>query len=142
MEREWLLLNLYFNFMKRKYHLFNAEKITLGRLATQIAKILSGRTKPDFTPHIDAGDNVVVINSDFLKVTGNKMKNKIYHSFSGYPGGVKSISLKDQIKKDSRKIIYFAVSGMLPKNKLRKLMLKRLFVYKNEKHNHKIDVVH
>jgi large subunit ribosomal protein L13 len=128
--------------MERKYHLFNAENKVLGRLAVEIAGILSGRKKVNFTPHIDGGDFVVVTNSEKFKVTGSKMGNKIYHTFSGYPGGVSSISLEDKMKKDSRKIIIEAVMGMLPKNKLRNEMIKRLFVYKDEKYNHKIDIKH
>jgi large subunit ribosomal protein L13 len=128
--------------VQRKYHLFDAEGKTLGRLATQIATILRGKNKIDFTPHIDAGDFAVVINTDRVTVTGNKMEGKIYHHFSGYPGGVSSINLKDQIKKDSRKVVEAAVTGMLCKNKLRDKMLKRLLIYKNTEHKHKIDITH
>jgi len=128
--------------IQRKYHLFDAEGKTLGRLATEIAIILRGKNKVDFTPHIDAGDFVIVINSDRLIVTGNKMEGKIYHHFSGYPGGVTSITLKDQIKKDSTKVIENAISGMLCKNKLRAKMMKRLFVFKNAEHTYKIEVTH
>jgi large subunit ribosomal protein L13 len=128
--------------VQRKYHLFDAEGKTLGRLATQIATVLRGKNKIDFTPHIDAGDFAVVINADRIMVTGNKMEGKIYHHFSGYPGGVSSINLKDQIKKDSRKVIEAAVTGMLCKNKLRDKMLKRLLIYKNTEHKHKIDITH
>lgn len=125
-----------------KYHLFDAEGKILGRMATEIAQILRGKKKTDFTRHIDNGDAVVVINSDKIEVTGNKKKDKIYHRFSGYPGGVSSISFEDQVKKDSRKIIWGAIYGMLPKNKLRKPMLSRLFIYKDNKHNRKIDITH
>lgn len=128
--------------IQRKYHLFDAEGKTLGRLATEIAIILRGKNKVDFTPHIDAGDFVIVTNSDRLIVTGNKMEGKIYHHFSGYPGGVTSITLKDQIKKDSTKVIENAISGMLCKNKLRDKMMKRLFVFKNAEHTYKIEVTH
>jgi len=114
----------------RKYYLFNAQGKILGRLAVEIAKVLSGRNKVDFTPNIDGGDFAVVINADEVKVTGNKTKDKIYYRFSGYPGGIREVVFKDQIKKDSRKIIKSAVYGMLPKNKLRSLMLKRLLIYK------------
>lgn len=114
----------------------------MGRLATEIAVILRGKNKSDFTPHIDGGDCVVVINTDKIIVTGNKMLGKIYHRFSGYPGGITSIALKDQIKKDSRKIIQSAVYGMLPKNKLRDKMMRRFFIYKDNKHDHKIDITH
>lgn len=128
--------------MEKKYHLFDAEGKILGRLATEIARILSGRNKVDFSPNVDGGDFVVVINSEKLKVTGNKEKKKIYHNFSGYPGGIKSLTLEEKMKRDSRKIVSEAVSGMLPKNKLRNAMIKRLFVFKNEKHNQKIDINH
>lgn len=128
--------------IQRKYHLFDAEGKTLGRLATQIATVLRGKNKVDFTPHIDGGDFAVVINSDRIVVTGNKMEGKIYHHFSGYPGGVSDINLKDQIKKDSRKVIEAAVSGMLCKNKLRDRMLTRLLIYKDAEHKHKIEITH
>lgn len=126
----------------RKYHLFDAEGQIFGRLATQIALILRGKNKANFTPHIDNGDYVVVINADRIVATGNKMSGKIYHRFSGYPGGITAIALKDQLKKDSRKVMQAAVSGMLPKNKLRSPMMKRLFIYKDAQHEHKIDVTH
>lgn len=128
--------------MERKYHLFDAKEKVLGRLSTQIADILSGRKKVDFTPHIDGGDFVVVLNSDFLKVTGGKERKKLYHHYSGYPGGIKTLTLEEKKQRDSRKIIQEAINGMLPKNKLRNKMMKRLFVYKDENHNHKIDVKH
>lgn len=125
-----------------KYHLFNAEGKILGRLAGEVAQILRGKGKIDFAPHIDNGDAVVIINADKIALTGNKRENKIYHRFSGYPGGITSITLEKQLEKDSRKVLWNAIYGMLPKNKLRKLMLKRLFIYKNDKHSHKIDIKH
>ena len=125
--------------INRKYNLFDAEKETLGRMATKIATVLRGNNKADFTPNIDGGDFAVVINSDKLQVTGNKMEGKIYHYFSGYPGGIRSVKLKDQMEKDSTKVIQSAVYGMLPKNKLRNPMMKRLLIYKDEKHPHKIN---
>ena len=123
--------------MERKFYLFDAEKKPLGRMATEIAKILSGRTKIDYKPNVDGGDSVVVINSDVLKVTGNKMQGKIYHRFSGYPSGITSLSLEEMMKRDSREVVKKAVYGMLPKNKLRKKMMLRLKIYKNETHPHK-----
>jgi len=123
--------------MERKFYLFDAEKKPLGRMATEIAKILSGRTKIDYKPNVDGGDSVVVINSDVLKVTGNKMQGKIYHRFSGYPSGITSLSLEEMMKRDSREVVKKAVYGMLPKNKLRKKMILRLKIYKNETHPHK-----
>ena len=128
--------------IERKYHLFDAEGKIFGRLATAAATILRGKNKVDFTPHVDGGDFVVIINADKIIATGNKMTGKIYHHFSGYPGGVTSIALKDQLKKDSRKVMRSAIHGMLPKNKLRGQMAKRLFIYKDSEHNHKIDITH
>jgi large subunit ribosomal protein L13 len=118
--------------ISRYYHLFDAKKIVLGRMATQIAVILRGKNKADFSPNIDAGDFAVVVNSDALKVTGKKMDDKTYHYFSGYPGGVRNMKLKDKIQDDSRKVIREAVYGMLPKNKLRDRMIKRLLIYKDD----------
>lgn len=128
--------------MQRKYHLFDAQGKILGRMAVEVAKVLSGRRKTDFVPHVDGGDFAVVINSDGVAVSGNKKEGKIYHRFSGYPGGITSISLAEQIKKDSREIIKMAVYGMLPKNRLRSKMMKRLLIYKNGKHGRKVDVNH
>jgi large subunit ribosomal protein L13 len=125
--------------MERKYYQFNAQGKVLGRLATEIVKFLSGKNKVTFTPNIDGGDFVVVVNADGIIVTGNKTKGKKYYKFSGYPGGIKEITFEKQLEKDSRKIIVSAVKGMLPKNRLSNAMLTRLLVYKNEEHNHKID---
>ena len=124
--------------INRKYHLVDAKKENLGRMATKIATVLRGKNKVDFTPNIDGGDFAVVINSDNLQVTGNKLEGKLYHHYSGYPGGIRSVKLKDQIEKDSREVIKVAVYGMLSKNKLRDLMIKRLLIYKDDKHEHKI----
>jgi len=128
--------------IQRKYHLFDASTQVLGRLSTQIATILRGKNKVDFTPHIDGGDFVVVINTDQIKVTGNKMLGKIYNRYSGYPGGITATNLEDQIAKDSRKVIHDAVYGMLCKNKLRNRMMTRLLIYKDANHKHKIEVTH
>lgn len=127
----------------RQYHLFDAEGKVLGRLATTLARLLIGKHKVNYAPHIDAGDFVVVINADGIVVTGNKPEKKIYHRFSGYPGGITSITLENQLKKDSRKVIWQAVYNMLPKNALRKKMLTRLLIYKKAEHKHKtIHVTH
>lgn len=129
--------------MNRQYHLFDAQGKVLGRLATEIAKVLSGRNKVEYIPHIDGGDFVVVINMDKIHVTGNKMDDKIYHKYSGYPGGISSIALKDLLKKDAGKVMQNAVYGMLPKNKLRDKMMLRLNVFAGAEHNAKhIDVTH
>jgi large subunit ribosomal protein L13 len=126
----------------RKYHLFNAENKVLGRMATEIVRVLRGKNKINFTPNEDGGDFVVVVNSDRVKITGGKREGKIYHRFSGYPGGITSMTLEKQIEKDSRKVIQRAVYRMLPKNKLRDRMITRLLIYKDDKHNHKIEVKH
>ncbi len=122
--------------VSRVYHQFDAQGKVLGRLAVEIASVLSGKKKVGYTPHIDGGDCVVVLNTDGLVVTGNKGLDKMYHRFSGYPGGIKSIAFKDQMKKDSRKLLWQAVHGMLPKNKLRDRMLVRLNLYKDIRHTH------
>lgn len=122
----------------RQYHLFDAEGKTLGRLATEIARLLMGKHKVSYAPHIDGGDFVVVINADGIMVTGNKPEQKIYHRFSGYPGGIHSINFQDQMKKDSRKVLSQAVYNMLPKNKLRDRMLTRLRINKKAEHTEKV----
>ena len=130
--------------MNRQYHLFDAEGKVLGRLATEIAKTLSGRNKVDYVPHIDGGDFVIVINMDKIHVTGNKLEGKIYHKYSGYPGGISSIALKDLLKKDAGKVMQNAVYGMLPKNKLRDKMMLRLHVFTGTEHSFEknINVTH
>lgn len=122
----------------RKYHLFDAKGKVLGRIATEMATILMGKNKVSYAPHIDGGDFIVLINTDLIEVTGNKAEDKMYHRFSGYPGGIHSINFKDQLKKDSRKVVYAALYGMLPKNKLRDRMLTRLHLYKDANHTEKI----
>ena len=126
----------------RHYHLFDAKKEVLGRMATQTARILTGKNKVDYTAHIDDGDFVVIINYDALNVTGNKEEKKLYHHYSGYPGGVKTLTLKQKTAKDSTKVIREAVFGMLPKNKLRNVRIKRLFIYNDDKHNKKVEITH
>lgn len=120
--------------IKRDWHLIDASGQYVGRLATQIAKILAGKTKPTFTPHIDAGDYAVVINTNKLKISGNKAEQKIYFHFSGYPGGLSKIPYKDLFKKDSREVLRSAVWGMMAKNKLRDQKIKRLKLFKDDKH--------
>lgn len=128
---------------KRTVHLFDAQGKVLGRLATEIATLLSGKNKVNYAPHIDGGDSIVVINTDGVEVTGNKPNSKIYNRFSGYPGGITAISFKDQRKKDSRKLIWQAVYGMLPKNSLRAKMLTRLRLFQGAEYTKRqIDVTH
>lgn len=120
----------------RKWVLVDATEGTLGRVATTIAKYLIGKYKPTYTAHVDGGDYVVVINADNLVVTGDKMEEKKYYRHSGFPGGIKERTLKEQIVKDSSKVIVDAVRGMLPKNKLMDERLKRLKVYGGAEHTH------
>lgn len=120
----------------RQWYIIDASQANLGRLATQIAEILIGKNKPQFTHHIDCGDYVVVTNSDQLQVTGNKMETKIYYRHTGYPGGIKQTNLKSKMNSDSTDVIFKAVRGMLPVNKLRDGRLARLKIYKDSDHNH------
>jgi large subunit ribosomal protein L13 len=120
----------------RKWYVIDASEATVGRVATQIAQLLTGKGKPMFTAHIDTGDFVVVINTDNLKVTGAKMTDKIYYRHSHYPGGLKETPLKKQMEKDSTQVIFHAVRGMLPVNKLRDARLARLKLYAGSEHNH------
>lgn len=120
--------------IQRKWHIFDASEESFGRLASKIATLLRGKDKVNYTPHIDNGDYVVVVNTDKLKYTGNKGGKKIYYSHSWYLGGLKEITLGKQIEKDSRMVIKMAVYGMLPKNKLREQMIKRLNIYAKSEH--------
>lgn len=122
--------------VERKWYVVDASSMNLGRLSTAIANYLIGKKKPMYTPHIDCGDYVVVINSDKLKVTGDKKLKKIYYRHSGYPGNLKETNLQTLIDDDSTKVIYGAVKGMLPVNKLRAERLKRLKIYAGKEHNH------
>ena len=120
----------------RKWVEIDASEATLGRLATTVATYLTGKAKPTYTAHIDGGDYVVITNAANLKVTGAKMEAKKYYRHSGFPGGIKERSLAEQIEKDPTKVIYDAVRGMLPKNKLMDARLKRLKVFAGTEHNH------
>lgn len=109
---------------------------TLGRMATRIATILRGKHKPMFTPHMDCGDHVIVINAGKIQVTGKRLDQKVYYRHSGYPGGLKSITLRDQLQKHPTRAIQLAVRGMLPKNRLGRQMIKKLRVYASDTHPH------
>jgi large subunit ribosomal protein L13 len=122
--------------IKKNWYLVDAEGKILGRLASKIAQILSGKNKPIYTPYLDTGDFVVVINAKKVKVTGNKEKKKIYYHYSGYPGGMKEIVYEKLLEKKPTVIIQKAVRGMLPKNKLRRKMLKKLKIYAGTEHRH------
>ncbi len=123
--------------IKRAWHLVDARGQTLGRLATKIAKLLMGKDKPYFVRHLDCGDWVVVVNAAEVRVTGKKASQKLYYRHSGYPGGFKQITFEKQMQLDPTKVISHAVSGMLPKNKLRKRMLARLRIHTGEDHQYK-----
>ncbi len=120
--------------IKRQWHLVDVKDAILGRVATGISQKLMGKGKPYFVGHLDCGDYVVVINAAKVKVTGNKAKNKIYDTYSGYPGGRHRHTFADLLAQKPERIIYEAVSGMLPKNKIQDELLKRLYIYKDEKH--------
>jgi len=120
----------------RKWYVVDASDSTLGRVSTFVAKLLLGKGKPSFTKHIDVGDYVIVINSDKLVVTGNKLEDKMYYKHSGFPGGLTSTKLKDKMAVDSTTVIKKSIRGMLPVNKLRDARLERLKIYKDDNHNH------
>lgn len=122
--------------IERKWWVVDAKGQTLGRLSSQIAHILKGKHKPTYTTHADMGDFVVVINCDKIRVTGNRMEEKMYHRHSGYPGGLTSTPLRDMLKKHPERVIETAVRGMLPKNRLGRQMYKKLKVYVGTNHPH------
>jgi large subunit ribosomal protein L13 len=122
--------------LEYEWYVVDAEGQTLGRLASRIAPILKGKHKPTYTPHLDCGDFVIVVNADKVRVTGRKLDQKFYHRHSGYPGGLTSISLRDQLARYPERVLQAAVRGMLPKNKLGRRMLKKLKVYAGDSHPH------
>ena len=122
--------------VERNWYVVDAENKVLGRLASELAKILRGKHKPHFTPHVDTGDYVIVINAEKVSLTGNKLKDKVYYRHSGYPGGIKSITAEDLKAKKPEDLIRFAVKGMLPKNRLGRKLFKKLKVYAGGEHPH------
>ena len=126
--------------IKREWHVLDASGQVLGRLATQAARLLMGKHKPMFTPNLDTGDYVIVINADKVQVTGNKAKQKVYYRHSGYPGGLKSITLEKMMQTHPTRGIEHAVKGMLPHNRLGAKMLKKLKVYTGDAHPHPAQV--
>ena len=122
--------------LDRKWYLVNAEGKVLGRLSTELAKILKGKNKPTYTPHLDTGDFVIVVNAGKLTLTGKKMKDKIYYHHTGYPGGIKEINAEKLLAKKPTEMIRMAVRGMLPKNILGRQMLRKLKVYAGPNHPH------
>ena len=122
--------------IRREWYVVDAEGQTLGRLASRIAPILKGKHKPTYTPHLDCGDFVVVVNAQKLRVTGRKLEQKFYYHHSGYPGGLRSTSLRDQLAQHPDRVIEAAIRGMLPKNRLGRRMIKKLKVYAGASHPH------
>ncbi len=122
--------------VKRDWYVVDASDKVLGRLASEIAHRLRGKHKPEYTPHVDTGDYIVVVNAEKIAVTGNKENDKVYYHHTGHPGGIKSTSFKDMIAKHPTRVIEIAVKGMLPKNKLGRAMMSKLKVYAGEQHAH------
>jgi large subunit ribosomal protein L13 len=122
--------------VERRWFVVDAEGQTLGRLATQIAETLRGKNKPQYTPHVDTGDFVVVVNAEKIAVTGQKLDQKMYHRHSGYPGGLRSRTLREQLERRPTEVIRKAVKGMLPRNKLGRAQLLKLKVYVGPEHPH------
>ena len=122
--------------IERKWYVVDAEGCTLGRLASGVASVLRGKNKPQFTPHVDTGDYVIVVNADKIKVTGKKMDQKIYYNHSDYVGGMKETTLKEMMAKKPEKVVELAVKGMLPKGPLGRSMYTKLFVYAGPEHKH------
>ena len=122
--------------VERKWYVVDAAGVPLGRLASRVASVLRGKNKPTFTPNVDCGDFVIVINTDKAVLTGKKLENKFYRYHTGYIGGLKEISYKKMMEEKSDLAVYEAVKGMLPKNSLGRTMLKNIKVYKGAEHNH------
>lgn len=122
--------------VKRKWYVVDAEGKTLGRLASEIALRLRGKHKPQYTPHVDTGDGIIVINAEKVRVTGNKRQGKIYYRHTGYPGGLRTRTFDEMINRVPEKVIEIAVKGMLPKNTLGRDMFRKLKVYVGSEHSH------
>jgi len=120
----------------RTWYLIDAKDKTLGRLASQVAAILKGKHKPTYTPHVDAGDHVIIINADKIRLTGKKLQDKKYYRHSGYPGGIKEITAGDLLQRHPERVIKTAVWGMLPHNRLGRKMIKKLKIYAGDQHPH------
>ena len=122
--------------IERKWYVVDAEGKTLGRLASEVAKVLRGKNKAIFTPHIDTGDYVIIVNADKIKVTGKKLDQKIYYHHSDYVGGMRETTLREMLANKPERVMEFAVKGMLPKGPLGRQMYKKLFVYAGPEHKH------
>ncbi len=122
--------------IQRDWYVVDAQGQTLGRLATRIATVLRGKHKPYYTPHVDCGDYVIIVNAEKIHTTGQKMTQKKYYRHSGYPGGLKEVTLRDQLQKFPERVLESAIRGMLPKNRLGRQMFKKLKVYAGPDHSH------
>lgn len=122
--------------VERKWFVVDATDMILGRFATEVASILRGKHKPTFTPHVDCGDYVIIVNAEKIAFTGNKLEDKNYYRHSGYPGGLKTRNLKTMLEKQPEKVLESAIKGMLPKNTLGRNMYRKLFVYAGAEHPH------
>jgi large subunit ribosomal protein L13 len=122
--------------IERKWYVVDADGCTLGRLASGVASVLRGKNKPQFTPHVDTGDYVIIVNADKIKVTGKKLNQKIYYNHSDYVGGMRETTLKEMLAKKPERVIELAVKGMLPKGPLGRSMYTKLFVYAGPEHKH------
>ena len=122
--------------IERKWYVVDADGCTLGRLASGVASVLRGKNKPQFTPHVDTGDYVIIVNADKIKVTGKKLEQKIYYNHSDYVGGMKETTVKEMMAKKPEKVVELAVKGMLPKGPLGRQMYTKLFVYAGPDHKH------
>lgn len=122
--------------IKRRWYIIDAAGRPLGRVATEAARLLRGKHKPEFTPHLDSGDHVIILNAGQAILTGNKLNQKFYYRHSGYPGGLKKVDYATLMNKKPDQALYMAVRGMLPHNKLGRAMLKKLRVYKDNQHSH------
>jgi len=124
------------NTVNKNWVVVDVDGLTLGRMASEVAKLLRGKHKPNFTPHVDCGDNVIILNASKIKLTGNKWKNKEYIRHTGYPGGQRSVTAEQLYKKDPTRIVENAIRGMLPKNKLGAMLYRNLKVYTGQEHKH------
>lgn len=122
--------------IERKWYVVDADGCTLGRLASGVASVLRGKNKPQFTPHVDTGDYVIIVNADKIKVTGKKLEQRIYYNHSDYVGGMRETTLKEMLAKKPERVIELAVKGMLPKGPLGRSMYTKLFVYAGPEHKH------
>ena len=123
--------------IERKWYVVDAEGCTPGRLASEVAKVLRGKNKPEYTPHVDTGDYVIVVNADKVKVTGKKLQQKIYYNHSDYVGGMRETTLAEMLAKKPEKVVELAVKGMLPKGPLGRAIIKKLHVYAGPEHNNR-----